>query len=66
MKLKDWASIAEIAGSLAIIFTLIILIAEVRGNTNAVQAQTISTQRVAENQRRDRVILRLAVVVNAK
>jgi len=57
MKLEKWASIAEIAGGFAIIVTLIILIVEVRGNTDAIRAQTISTQRVAENQRRERVIV---------
>jgi len=55
-KLSDWASIADIVSGAAIVITLIILIVEVRGTTNAIQAQTISAQRDAESQRRSRVI----------
>lgn len=61
MKLEKWASIAEIACGFAIIVTLIILIVEVRGNTDAIRAQTLSTQRVAENQRRERVIAKVEI-----
>ncbi len=39
-KLSDWASIAEIVSSIAIVVTLVLLIAEVRGNTSAVRAAT--------------------------
>ena len=40
MKLSDWASIAEIASSVAVVVTLVILILEVRGNTAAMEAAT--------------------------
>ncbi len=40
MKLEKTAMIAEILGGIAIVVTLIILIVEVRGNTEAVRAQT--------------------------
>jgi len=39
-KLSDWASIAEIVSGIAIVVTLIVLLVEVRGNTEAVQAAT--------------------------
>ena len=39
-KLSDWASIAEIASSVAVVVTLIVLVVEVRGNTEAIRAQT--------------------------
>ncbi len=41
MKLKEWAMIAEIIASVAILVTLAILIVELRGNTNAIQVATI-------------------------
>lgn len=40
LKLSEWASIAEIVSGIAIIVTLVVLIAEVRGNTTAVRAAT--------------------------
>ncbi len=40
MKLEKSALIAEIVGGLAIVVTLIALIAELRGNTEAIRAQT--------------------------
>ena len=40
MKLEQWASIAEIVGSFAVVVTLVVLLVEVRGNTAAVQAAT--------------------------
>ncbi len=40
MKLEKYALIAEIVGALAIVVTLIFLIVEVRGNTDAIRAQT--------------------------
>jgi len=40
MKLSDWASIAEIVGGFAIVITLIVLIFEVRANTDATEAAT--------------------------
>ncbi len=43
MKLEKWGLIAEIVGSAAVVVTLIILIVEIRGNTGAIQAQTIQT-----------------------
>jgi len=43
MKLKKWALIAEIIGSFAVVITLMILVVELRGNTAAIQAQTIQT-----------------------
>ena len=55
-KLSDWASIAEIVGSFAVLVTLILLIVEVRGTTNAIQEQTIDAQRYAEFDRRTRLI----------
>ncbi len=38
--LQDWASIAEIAGGIAIVFSLIYVGYELRENTRAVEAQT--------------------------
>lgn len=40
MKLNTWALIAEIVGSFAIVATLIVLIVESRGNTEAIRAST--------------------------
>ena len=40
MKLEKWALIAEIAGGLAIVVTLVILIIEIRGNSDAIRAAT--------------------------
>ena len=40
MKLEKVALIAEIIGGIAIVVTLIVLVVEVRGNTEAVRAQT--------------------------
>ena len=40
MKLEKWALIAEIVGSFAIVATLIVLIVESRGNTEAIRAST--------------------------
>ena len=47
MKLDKWAQVAEIVGSAAIVVTLLILIFEVRGNTQAIQVsnrQSIATR----------------------
>ena len=55
-KLSDWANIAEIVSGFAIVVSLIILIVEVKGTTNAIQAQTINSQREAQVERRSRVI----------
>ena len=38
MKLEKWALIAEIAGAIAIVITVVVLIFEVRGNTDAIRA----------------------------
>jgi len=43
LRLEKWASIAEIIGSFAVVITLIILVVEVRGNTAAIQAQSVQT-----------------------
>ena len=56
MKLEKWALIAEIVGGLAIVVTLIVLIAEVRGNTGAVRAQTSYALYLQERERRNRLI----------
>ena len=56
MKLEKWALIAEIVGSFAVVVTLVLLIVEVRGTTNAIQEQTIDAQRYAEYERRRRLI----------
>lgn len=40
MKLEKWALLAEIIGGLAVVVTLIILIFEIRGNTEEVRAAT--------------------------
>ena len=40
MKLEKWALIAEIVGSFAIVVTLVILVVEIRTNTEAVRATT--------------------------
>ena len=40
-KLQEYALMAEIIGSIAIVVTLIILIMNVRDNTNAIQIATI-------------------------
>jgi len=40
IKLEKYALIAEIVGGFAIVLTLVILLLEVRGNTEAVQAAT--------------------------
>ena len=37
-KLSDWSSIAEIVSSIAVVVTLVVLIFEVRGNTDALHA----------------------------
>ncbi len=51
-KLSDWASIAPIVSSAALVVMLIFLVIEIRGNTDAIQAQTISVQREGERARR--------------
>lgn len=39
MKLQQWAHLAEIVGSFAVVVTLVILVQEVRGNTGALERQ---------------------------
>ena len=39
-KLSYWASIAEIAASIAVVITLLLVVASMRANTNALQANT--------------------------
>ncbi len=38
--LKDWASIAEIIASVAVVISVFFIVFELRSNTNAIQAQT--------------------------
>lgn len=57
MKLEKWALGAEIVGATAIVITLIILIVEVRGNSDAIRAQTISAQVDRELERRRWIFL---------
>jgi len=57
MKLERCALLAEIVSGIAIVLTLVILVFEVRSNTDAVRAQTIGAQRIAENERRNRIIV---------
>ena len=40
LKLTEWASVAEITSSIAVVITLIVLVLEVRNNTGAMQAAT--------------------------
>ncbi len=56
MKLEKWALIAEVVGAGAIVITLILVLFEIRGNTDAIRAQTISSQVEAERERRNRII----------
>ena len=56
MKLEKLALIAEIVGGLAIVITLVVLIMEVRGNTNAIGAQTSYALYIQERERRTRLI----------
>jgi len=39
-QLSDWASIAEIAASIAVVITLLLVVSSMRANTNALQANT--------------------------
>lgn len=52
MNTSKMVDIAEICSSVAIVITLIVLIIEVRGNTEAIQIQTINTQLDKENESR--------------
>ena len=56
MKLQKWALTAEIIGAAAIVVTLVILIVELRGNTDALQAQTITAAYEAEWRRRNTIV----------
>jgi len=40
VKVEKWAVIADVVGALAVVMTLIVLIVEVRGNTDAIRSQT--------------------------
>ena len=55
-KLSDWANIAQIISSLAIIATIIVLIVEVRANTETIQTQAISEVFAAHSDRNARLI----------
>ena len=48
-KLSDWASIAEIISSIAVVVTLVFLIIEIRGNTDEIRAATL-TNALGRNQ----------------
>lgn len=39
-RIKNWAQIAEIVSSVAVVFTLVFLIFEIRGNTELIRANT--------------------------
>ena len=52
MKLKKWALIAEIVGGAAIVISLIVLIVEIRGNTDAIQAQAEAARLESDRARR--------------
>ena len=66
MKLEKWALIAEIVGGLAIVVTLVVLIVEVRGNTDAIAAQTIYAQYSQERERRNRSIANVGGIVDIR
>ena len=55
-KLSDWANIAQITSSVAIIVTIIVLIVEVRANTETIQTQAISEVFAAQRERNARLI----------
>ena len=55
-KLEKWALVSQIASGIAIVVTLLILIVEIRGNTDAIHAQTSVAQRSLESERRSRLI----------
>jgi len=57
MKLEKWALIAQVISGIAIVISLAILIVEVRGNTAAVEAQTIESHVASERRRRERLFL---------
>lgn len=55
-RLANWANIAQIISSVAIIVTIIILIVEVRANTETIQTQAISEVFAARSERNARLI----------
>ena len=52
MKLEKWALVAEVISGTAIVISLVILIFEVRGNTDAVQAQSSASRLESDRARR--------------
>ena len=52
MNTSKLAEIGEVISSIAIVITLIVLIIEVRGNTEAIQVQTVNNQIETEGVRR--------------
>jgi len=56
LKLSDWASIADVIAGVAVVISLAILIAEVRGNTEAV----IATNRQSTASRVEQIALTVA------
>jgi len=57
VKLQKWALISEIVGGVAIVVTLAILIIQIRGNTAAIQAQTLGAHLDGERRRREWLFL---------
>ena len=56
MKFKEWNEIAELVGIAAIVVTLVLLTIELRGNTEALRAETINAAYQSESQRRFLII----------
>lgn len=52
MKFKEWNEIAELLGIAAVVVTLVLLVIELRGNTEALRAETINAAYQSESQRR--------------
>jgi len=57
MKLEKLALVAQVISGAAIVISLAILIVELRGNTAAVEAQTIESHVASERRRRERLFL---------
>ena len=47
MKLEKWAAWSEITASIAVVVTLVVLVAEVRGNTEALQQSNVHAKAAA-------------------
>ena len=55
-KLSDWANISQIISGVAIVVTIVVLIVEVRTNTEMLQTQTISDIYAVHRERNARLI----------